>query len=48
MSLLLPRFLFVTVTFSAAALVVYWGSWRRIRRYLEEDDLKALGLDEPA
>jgi uncharacterized membrane protein YesL len=43
-SLLLPRFFFLTVSFAAAVLITYWGAWRMIRRYLDEDDLQELGV----
>jgi len=42
-SLVLPRFFFLTVSFAATALIIYWGAWHIIRRYLDEDDLQRLG-----
>jgi uncharacterized membrane protein YesL len=46
MGILLPRFILLTLSFAGAALVTYWGSWRRIKPYLDEDDLSALGIEE--
>lgn len=46
-SLFLPRILFLIFTFSAVALVTYWGAWQKIERYLDEEDWLALGMDPP-
>ena len=43
---LLPRFIFLTVSFAGSALLTYWGAWRVIQRYLDEEDRAALGLVE--
>ncbi|GJM41271.1 MAG: hypothetical protein DHS20C20_15530 [Ardenticatenaceae bacterium] len=40
-----PRFAFLTVSFAGAALITYWGAWRIIKRYLDEEDFQALGLE---
>lgn len=45
-SLLLSRITFLTISFAAAALITYWGAWRIMQRYLDEDDLKMLGLEQ--
>ncbi|MFZ1398106.1 MAG: DUF624 domain-containing protein [Candidatus Promineifilaceae bacterium] len=42
----LPRLIFLTVSFSGSALFLYMGAWRVIKRYLDEEDLAALGLNE--
>ena len=44
-STVLPRFFFLTVSFAGPALITYWGAWRIIRRYLDEDDLQKLGVE---
>ena len=45
-SLFLPRMTLLTISFAAAALITYWGAWRIMQRYLDEDDLKMLGFDQ--
>lgn len=46
LSLILPGFFLLTLTFAASALIIYWGAWRIIQRYLTEKDLKDLGLNQ--
>jgi uncharacterized membrane protein YesL len=38
----LPSLFLLTVTFSGFALLVNWGAWRVIRRYVPEDELAKL------
>jgi uncharacterized membrane protein YesL len=45
-SLLLPRITFLTASFASAALITYWGAWRIIQRYLDEDELNMLGMEQ--
>ena len=42
--LVLPRFFFLTVAFAITAFITYWGAWRMIRRYLDQDDLQKFGV----
>ncbi|MEZ4591583.1 MAG: DUF624 domain-containing protein [Chloroflexota bacterium] len=43
---LLPRLIFLTLSFAGSALFLYMGTWRILKRYLDEEDLAALGLNE--
>jgi uncharacterized membrane protein YesL len=43
-SLILPRFFFLTVTFATSTLIINWGAWRIIRRYLDETEIEKLGV----
>lgn len=36
LSLFLPQVVFLTLSFSTSALIITWGAWRVIRRYLNE------------
>jgi uncharacterized membrane protein YesL len=44
LSTFLPRAFFFTVTFASTALIIQWGAWRVIRRYLDENDIQNLGV----
>jgi len=39
LSLVLPGFFMLTLTFAATAFIVQWGAWRIIHRYLDESEL---------
>ena len=45
---ILPRFIFLTLSFAGSALIIYWGAWRMIKRYLNEAEKEALGIAEEA
>lgn len=38
-STFLPRFFFLTVSFATIALIINWGAWRVVRRYLDQDEI---------
>ncbi|WP_420645410.1 YesL family protein [Candidatus Leptofilum sp.] len=42
---LFPRFIFLIASFAGSALITYWGAWYMIKRYLDEADFEALGLE---
>jgi uncharacterized membrane protein YesL len=44
-SLFLPGFFLLTITFAAPALIIHWGAWHIIRRYLTEKELQDLGVN---
>lgn len=44
-SVILPRILFLILSFAAAALLIYWGAWRVMKRYLDAEDYLVLGLE---
>jgi uncharacterized membrane protein YesL len=44
LSLFLPQAFLLTATFAATALIIQWGGWRIIRRYLDENEIQNLGV----
>lgn len=46
--IILPRFIFLTISFAGSALITYWGAWHVMKRYLDEEELEALGVVEEA
>ena len=45
---MLPRIILLIASFAGSALFAYMGAWRIMKRYLDEADLQALGLEPEA
>lgn len=41
-TLFLPQIFWITVSFAAPVLVINWGAWRVLRRYVDEDSIHTL------